>query len=575
MAKENRLGLPYRIQIDVKVPMRDGVRLSGDVYMPFSNGPFPVLMMLTPYDNQSERYLHQHVPRFVEADYAVIIIDSRGRHDSEGEWYAYVNEGRDGHDAQEWLGKQSWCDGNIGTFGSSYPGGTQIWPAPYRSQYLKALVPVAAQVDNYVGMAYMNGVLHHPWGLWHIGMSGRTMQRSTVGLMDRLGLATRLPLVSALDDICESRAYREAIQHYTHDELWKSYGVQDKYHEIEAPAYFITGWYDTLIHDNFNMIQGWRNHARSEDARRFTRLLVGPWPHGGIGSSRRTGDVAFGTQAEVDILGEHVRWYDQRLRGVDTGIDDEPPIRLFVMGDNVWRDEHEWPLARTQYTDFYLHSEGKANSLHGDGSLSQTPSEMEPTDQYDYNPENPVPTIGGQIMDGERSGPRDRRPAERRDDVLVYTSEVLREDLEVTGPIEMTLYAASSAPDTDFTATLVDVHPDGMAINITEGIVRARFRESLENPSLIQPGQVYEYKILVWETSNVFKAGHRIRVEVSSSNFPRLARNLNTGEHPGEDASMQVANQTIHHSSQYASRITLPIIPPIGEGAGGPKSRML
>ena len=561
MESESRLGLPYRIQIDVKVPMRDGVRLSADVYMPFSDGPFPVLMMLTPYDNQSEKFIYQYVPRFVESGYAVVLVDSRGRHDSEGEWYAYVNEGQDGHDVQQWLGQQPWCDGNVGTFGSSYPGGTQIWPAPYRSPYLKALVPVAAQVDNYSGMAYMNGVLNHPWGLWHIGMAGRTMQRSTASLMDRLGLSMRLPLVSALDDICESRAYREAIQHYTHDELWKSYGVQDKYQEIDAPAYFITGWYDTLIHDNFKMIQGWRNQARSEDARRFTRLLVGPWPHGAIGSSRRTGDIVFGTQAEVDIVGEHLRWYDQRLKGANTGIDDEPPIKLFVMGDNVWRYEHEWPLARTQYTDFYLHSEGKANSLHGDGHLSRTPAEAESSDQYTYNPEHPVPTIGGQIMDGELSGPQDRRPAERRDDVLVYTSEVLREDVEVTGPVNVTLYASSSARDTDFTATLVDIYPEGMAIHISEGVVRARFRESLENPTLIEPGQVYEYRVPVWETSNVFKAGHRIRLEISSSNFPRLARNLNTGEHPGLDADVRTADQTVYHDSRYPSRVTLPIIP--------------
>ena len=263
----------------------------------------------------------------------------------------------------------------------------------------------------------------------------------------------------------------------------------------------------------------------------------------------------------MDLPGVHVRWYDQRLKGINTGIDDDPPIRLFVMGENVWRDEHEWPLARTQYTAFYLHSRGRANALHGDGELSREPPGHGPPDAFTYDPENPVPTLGGQSMFIGNSGPKDRRPLERRDDVLVYSTAPLASDLEVTGPVEMTLYAASSAPDTDFTATLVDVHPGGEAIHICEGIVRARFRESYEEPTLIEPDSIYEYRISLWETSNVFKTGHRIRVEISSSNFPRFDRNLNTGHTPGMDAEMQPAHQTLYHEVQYASHITLPVIP--------------
>jgi putative CocE/NonD family hydrolase len=241
-------------------------------------------------------------------------------------------------------------------------------------------------------------------------------------------------------------------------------------------------------------------------------------------------------------------------------MDDEAPIRLFVMGANRWRDEWEWPLARTQFTPYYLHSGGRANSLFGDGSLSTAAPDDEPPDRYDYDPADPVPTLGGQSMI-ESPGPLDRRPVERRDDVLVYSTDVLEQDVEVTGPIELVLYAASSATDTDFAATLVDVHPSGLATNVCEGIRRARFRESVEQPSLIEPGQVYEYRVVLWETSNLFKAGHRIRVEVTSSNFPRFDRNLNSGEDLATGTHPTVAHQTILHTSEYPSHILLPIVP--------------
>ena len=297
------------------------------------------------------------------------------------------------------------------------------------------------------------------------------------------------------------------------------------------------------------------------EAREVTRLLVGPWTHGSIGSAQPPGDIDFGLPAGVDIIAEHIRWYDRRLKGIENGMDDEPPIRLFVMGENVWRYEREWPLARTQYTNYYMHSGGRANSLLGDGVLSPASPAGEPTDRYSYDPENPVPTMGGPVMSPELTGPRDRRSVERRDDVLVFTSEPLTRDAEVTGPVVVTLYASSSAPDTDFTATLVDVYPSGQAINICEGIRRTRFRESLETPTLIEPGRTYEYQISLWETGNVFKAGHRIRLEISSSNFPRFDRNLNTGHQPGLDAEIKVADQTIYHDSERPSHVSLPIIP--------------
>ena len=550
---------PLRIQLDVKVRMRDGVELSAGVYRPLGPGPFPTLLIRTIYNNKQDRYVYW-TRQFVESGYAVVMQDCRGRYDSDGPWEPYVHEAEDGYDTQQWIGDQSWCDGNIGTFGISYVGFTQTLPAPLRSPYTKALVPIASQQDNY-GHIYVDGALHlHVAMAFHIWV-GRGLQTESRNLMNEMELYSRLPLISALDDIADVPWYRDIVRHNSYDDFWRRYGLRDKYQEVETPAYFITGWYDALVHESFKQFNGWRSQARSAEARRVTRLMVGPWLHGTIGSSERIGDVDFGPQAEVDIVGEHIRWYDRRLRGIENGIDDEPPVRIFVMGENVWRSEAEWPLARTEYTDYYIHGNSGANSGYGDGVLSKDQPGDGPSDRYDYDPTNPVPTMGGPIMHAQYGGGQDRRPVEHRDDVLVYTSEPLEGDLEVTGPVTMTLYASSTAPDTDFTATLVDVHPDGRAINICEGLRRARFRDSIEEPMLIEPGRAYQYEIDLWETSNVFKMGHRLRVEVSSSNFPRFDRNLNTGHQPGIDADIQVAGQTVYHDSLRPSHITLPVIP--------------
>jgi uncharacterized protein len=546
------------VTLDLKVPMRDGVLLSADLYRPALEGRFPTLLCRTIYDNQQQRYV-EWAARFVRGGYAVVIQDCRGRYDSDGVWDPYVCEAADGYDTQQWVGAQPWCDGTVGTFGISYVGFTQILPAPFRSPYVKGLVPIAHQEDNF-GHIYVEGVLQLQNALNFAWIGSRTVQSQTRELHGFAAQQWRLPLVEALDDLADRPVYRHFVRHSTFDEYWRSYSMKGTYPEVDVPALFITGWYDNLLHEGFKVFAGWKQHARSAETRARTKLVVGPWAHRGIGSADRFGDVDFGPAAGIDLLGLHLRWYDRRLRGIDNGIDDEPPVRIFVMGANVWRDEQEWPLARTRYTRYYLHSGGRANSLFGDGALSTTSPSDEPADRFDYDPANPVPTLGGQSMI-ESPGPLDRRPVERRDDVLVYTTEPLERDVEVTGPIELVLYAASSAVDTDFAATLVDVHPNGPAINICEGIRRASFRESLERPAPIEPGQVYEYRISLWETSTLFRAGHRIRVELSSSNFPRFNRNLNTGEDPATGTRMLVAHQTILHNSQHPSHIVLPVIP--------------
>ena len=539
--------------------MRDGVLLSCDIYRPTVGAPFPTLLIRTIYDKQQERYV-AWTRRFVERGYAVVMQDCRGRHDSDGPWEPYVNEANDGHDTIQWIGSQPWCDGNVGMFGISYVGFTQTLPATQRSPYLKALVPIASQQDNF-GHFYVDGALQLHVAMNFVNMAGRTMKRESTSLLDWDALWRRLPLESALDDIVDLPFYRDAVRHATYDEFWSGYGLRGRYGEVETPAYFITGWYDNLLHEAFKLHTGWRTQSRTDESRRRTRLLVGPWSHSNIGGCEPFGSIDFGQAAALDVVEEQLRWYDRRLRGIDNGIDDEPPIRIFVMGENAWRSEVEWPLARTEFTRFYLHSLEAANSLAGDGTLSTTHPEAEPTDTFSYDPNDPVPTLGGSYMMLANSGPWDRRPVERRDDVLVYRSARLEEDVEVTGPVAVTLYASSDAPDTDFSAALVDCYPDGRAVVICEGILPARCRESLTHPTPIEPGEVYEFRVDLWETSNLFKRGHRIGLEISSSNFPRFARNLNTGAAPGLSAEVRVANQTVYHDAQRPSHVTLPIIP--------------
>jgi putative CocE/NonD family hydrolase len=547
------------IEHDVKVPMRDGVVLSADLYRPLAGGPFPTLLCRTIYDNEQDRYVGW-AHRFARNGYAVVLQDCRGRYDSDGVWEPYLCEPLDGYDTQQWVGQQPWCNGTIGTFGISYVGFTQILPAPYDSKYVKALVPTANQEDNF-GHFYVDGVLQLQNAI-NLGWIGRRTNRtSSWPLVDRATLYRRLPLISALDDVTEMPAYKLFLTHPTFDDYWRSYSMKTRYKDVDQPALFLTGWYDNLVHEMFKCFKGWSTHAKSEQTRRLTKLMVGPWQHNPLGTVAEWTDVGFPANGEGDVVGIHLRWYDQRLKGIDNGTDEEAPLQLYVMGENVWRGEHEWPLARTEWTKFYLHSGGAANSRFGDGTLGTNPPSDEPTDSFVYDPCNPVPTVGGQSMFRENCGPLDRSAVERRDDVLVFSSPPLDQDTEVTGPIRFVLYAATDGPDTDFTATLVDVHPRGAAINICEGIVRARYRESLEHPTPVEPGRVYQYTVDLWETSNVFKAGHQIRLEVSSSNFPRFARNLNTGGELATETELRTAHQTVFHDGERPSHLLLPVIP--------------
>jgi len=527
----------------VPVPMRDGVKLAAEIFRPDAPGKFPVVMLL--------RYFREGADRgefFARRGYVVALVDCRGRYDSEGTWVPYVHEPQDGYDAQQWLGVQPWSTGKIGTFGISYNGFTQLMPAPLASPHLKCLCPHEAQQTNF-GHLYNDGVMQlnvvFEFGLF-TKQGGQTQRILPV----RDPHYRRLPLLTPVDEFPGVQHIKDWFRHCRYDDYWKSYGIKEKHDRIKVPAYFFTGWYDNLCHEGWRNFTGFRQHGGSEAARRGTKILVGPWTHGG----------SYGLPGLLDL---HLRWYDHWLKGIDNGIDREPPIKIYVMGADKWREENEWPLARTQFTRFYLDSDGGAASAGGNGRLRRDPPKGDSLpDQFVYDPENPVYTLGGQISThGDVWGPRDRRTVQQRPDVLVYTTAPLEADLEVTGPVELTLYAASSAVDTDFTATLTDVHPDGAAIHICEGIRGVTFRDSLENPTPIEPGKIYRYTISLWETSMVVKRGHRIRLEISSSNFPRYARNQNTGLPLGASAEVKTARQTVYHDAEHATHLLLPVIP--------------
>ena len=345
--------------------------------------------------------------------------------------------------------------------------------------------------------------------------------------------------------------YHDWLDHPELDPYWQSVNIAAQYNRVHVSVLHLTGWYDLFLGGSIANYLGMVKHGPTPEVRRSQKLIIGPWVHGPVTlETTQVGDMNFGSQAGIDLTDIQLNWFDHWLKGHSSSLRDEAPIQLFVMGDNLWRAEQEWPLARTQWTHFYLHSGGYANTLDGDGILSTDSPEMEPYDRFKFDPGDPVPTRGGCLRPiGGLPGIFDQREIETRPDVLIYTSAVLSEDIEVTGPIIVELWASTSAPDTDFTAKLVDVYPDGYAMNLCDGIIRARYRTSPEKPSLLRPGVVYSYRIDLWATSNVFKAGHQIRLEISSSNFPRFEPNPNTGHIFGTDskADLQVAEQKIYH----------------------------
>lgn len=569
------------IEKNIMAPMRDGVRLSANVYRLTGAEPQPVILARTPYDKNSMVNGDDSINlfRLVQAGYVVVIQDTRGRFNSEGEFNAMFQERQDGADTITWAAQQPWSNGMVGTFGGSYVGTTQWLAALEQPAALRTIAPLVTWSDLYEGMLFMGGVPVLHGLVWSAAMTIEETNRRVASrrisaeesaariaaVSDPNALLTHLPLDDHPQVSELAPQYNAWLNHPMPGPFWHPTSPSASYEQITVPTLNMGGWYDAFLWGTLQNYIGMKRSGGSVKARQQGRLIIGPWTHGGFTGSYPEREFGMASSAlACDLQGFHMRWYDHWLKGAENGIESEKPVKIFVMGLDQWREEDDWPLPDALERNYYLHSDGKANTLNGDGILSSEIPAQEPPDIYLYNPRRPVPTLGGQgLLPGTNAmGPRDQRPVEARDDVLVYSTPPLVKPVEVTGPVTLCLYVASSARDTDFTGKLVDVFPDGRAMILTDGAFRARYHHSMTEPELLEADQVYKLRIDLWATSNVFHAGHSIRLEVSSSNFPKLARNLNTGGPFGSESLDQClpAVNRIFHDNAHPSHLILPIV---------------
>lgn len=574
IANAQQLPPTPHIERNVKVKMRDGVTLQADIYRPAAEGKYPVLLERTPYNKDgASDFAMQAVAR----GYIVVVQDVRGRYSSEGEWYPFKYEMNDGYDTIEWVAVLPDSNGKVGMFGGSYVGATQMLAAVTHPPHLAAICPVVTASNYHENWTYQGGAFEQWFNeSWATGLAQDTLNHKVrneakpdsgemvLPLTDFPVIQTKMQTdsVEAAHELAPYLA--DWAKHPEYDDYWKQWAIAERYGQIQVPALTIAAWYDIFQGGSLLNYQGLRDHAGNDAARKDQRLLVTIGGHAGGGE--KIGAVDFGPAAkEYDEHALTLEWYDYILQGKQNEFSTDKRVKLFVMGENKWRWEDDWPIKRAQETKFYLHSDGKANGGAGKGSLNASAPEKETADSYVYDPAKPVPTTGGPLCCGAyrgKLGPQDQSEVEKRDDVLVYSTAPLEKDTEVTGQVKLILYAKSSAVDTDFTGKLVDVGPDGFARDVTEGILRARYREStLGSAKLLKPGEVYKYEIDLWSTSNVFLKGHTIRLEVSSSNFPRFDRNLNTGKDGGSSSAMVQATNSIFHDGEHASVLLLPVAP--------------
>jgi len=562
-----------KVEMGVPVKMRDGVTLRADIYRPDADGKFPVLLQRTPYNKSGgTNFGHRAAGR----GYVVIIQDVRGRYTSEGEWYTFIHEAEDGYDTIEWAAGLSYSDGRVGMWGGSYVGATQMLAATAHPPHLAGICPVVTASNYHDGWTYQGGAFEQWFDeSWTSGLAQDTLNRAVGKATNAREGEDALPLTSyplfnvpapgVVNSSTSALApyFLDWLGHPSYDAYWKRLSIEEYYPEIRVPALNIAAWYDIFLGGSLRNFTGLKARAATEEARKGQRLLVIIGGHAGGG--RKIGDIDFGPEAAKFDEGEiTLTWYDFLFKGVQNEFATGKRVKIFVMGLNQWREEDDWPLARAKTTKYFLHSQGAANSARGNGALSTSAPASEPADKFTYDPGKPVPTIGGPLCcDGGHlaPGPKDQRTLEEREDVLVYSTPPLEHDLEVTGPVRLEFFASSSAVDTDFTGKLVDVFPDGSAINIAEGILRAKYRDSQETPALLTPGKVYPLAVDLWATSNVFRAGHRVRLEISSSNFPRFDRNLNTGESAATSGKWATATNTILHDAAHPSALWLPVVP--------------
>jgi hypothetical protein len=530
--------------------MRDGVRLSANVFRPGQSGRYPAILLRTPYGKGDA--ITVSYQSFVNHGYAVVVQDVRGRYKSGGTFEPINQEIADGEDTLNWIARQAWSDGGVGMYGGSYLGIAQWKAAMTQNPHLKAIFPYVSGDDDYRDRYYSTG------GAMKIGHRllwfADNMRAARFTPPDFKRYVQALPVRAA--DIAATGhaldAWRTVANNPAYDGFWKTNSVREHLKDIHVPVYSVGGWYDNFVESDLDAFTTLHKH-NPED-----RIMIGPWAHV---FSATFAKADFGKDSLVPLRPYQIRWFDHWLKDVPEKpqvtspvISREHAVRIFVMGINQWRNEDEWPLERARNVRFYLDAGGQLGNKPEAHALPET---------FEYDPRNPAPTVGGAVCCDPKIfpwGPFDQREVEKRRDILVYSTDPLAVPIEVTGQIRVVLHVASTAPDTDFTAKLVDVFPDGMARNLTDGILRMRYRDSLEAPKLMTPGDVYKVTIDAGVTSNVFLAGHRIRVEISSSNFPRFDRNPNTGGLVADAKETRRATQTVYHEYQRYSYVLLPVV---------------
>lgn len=561
--------------------MSDGVMLSTDLWIPEVPGPRPTLLVRLPYSKdlfpaaEIDYPTMPNIFALLEAGYAIVYQDCRGTGRSGGVFDPGLAEGRDGAQTIAWLREQDWCDGRIGTFGHSYLGMTQWLTAVEEPPGLCAIAPSLAGTDPYRSCWYSPGGALSWHAIWYWASLMLTLPTTLTAehsagaeVLAGEGMAllagaeehlTRLPMADQPVLAKVWPWWNQMLEHTRRDEYWTERSAIERLDSVGVPALHVAGWFDIFAGD---MVATFVRSRQLRGPQAGDRLVIGPWDH--MHFSADYPDRQFGLAGSlpvVDVTGLHREFFDQHLLGIAP--DQEPaPVKIFVMGIDQWRDEPDWPVPGTTPTDFFLRSERGANTVHGDGALSTDPAPTR-TDTFVYDPADPVPSLGGRLMAPavlNQAGPADQRPVAEREDVLCYTTDPLEDPLEVTGQVGAVLYVSTSAADTDITGKLLDVHPDGRAIYLTDGIVRLRHRAGVHTVAPVEPGQVYEISMDLGVTSNVFLPGHRIRLEVSSSCFPRYDRNLNTGGVNIEAGQPVVATNGVHLGGPVGSRLVLPLV---------------
>ena len=540
------------------VPMRDGVELAADVYLPApEHRPAATIVTVTPYNKDNALLTSAEARMYQREGYAFVAVDCRGRGKSEGDWAGMVNDPADTHDVIEWAAAQDWSDGSIGTTGLSYMGWVQWAAASQRPAHLRAMVSTSAAGRWQQEIPYTNGVLQLYFAWWVYMVRRRIDESHGLSLTDWDAVLRTLPVEDIKAFINPTGpAWDDLVGRDRLDDYWSALRFDDRYDQIDVPCLHVTGWYD--LEDLLGAFHHYEHMRSDSPARDAQRLVVGPWSH--VKSRHpdsRYGDMDLGPEAALDMDALHLRWFDHWLRGADNGIEDEPPVRVFQPGTNTWRTSQSWPLSEDTLV-LHLGADGD-----GDGALTADPPQGgAPELAYDYDPLDPVPTGLDVSNYPLEDVPLEQTDNESRADVLTYTSAPLNESLVVSGWIRLELLASTDGEDTDWHVKICDVHPDGRSFKVTQGCLRASYRESLAEPTPLVPGRAYRFPVELWPTHHAFSPGHRVRVSVTSSDFPWFARNLNTFGPVAHQAEPRVARNTVLHRGEDAaggSRVVLPV----------------